>query len=262
MTQAFSGNCALVTGASSGVGRALSLELARRRARLALVARDSTRLEAVRRDCLTAGAPQAEACPFDLADPARIEDKVREIRRRLGSPVDLAIHAAGSVLISRVEDYPVVDAVQLINVNLMAAFALARALIPEMRSHGGTLGFISSGSAYRGLPYQWAYAASKAGIERLAEALRVELAGTPVRVRVVSPGPLATAMTIHPPTVPPAVMVSGADKPPSPEAMAPVVLDAFAGKGARRELAMRVRLARWLSAFGAEPFDTLLSRKR
>lgn len=252
--------CTIITGASSGIGRALALELARRRARLALVARASDRLEAVRDACLAAGAMQAHAIPFDLADSSSIEVLVADSERRLGAPFGLAVHAAGSVLLARVEDYPLAEAISLLNVNLVAGFALARALVPGMRLHGGTIGFISSGSAYRALPYQWAYAASKAGIERLAEALRVELAGSKVRVRVVSPGPVDTGMTMNPPTVPPAMMLSK-DKPPSPEAMAPALLDAFAGNQARRELAPRVRVARWLSALGAEPFDTLLKRK-
>jgi short-subunit dehydrogenase len=252
---------ALVTGASSGIGRALALELSRRGARLALVARAPERLEAVRVACLSAGAALAEAVPFDLADAHSIEGLVADVDRRLGELPSLAIHAAGLVLIARVEDYPVAEAIQLLNVNLVAGFALARALAPGMRTNGGTIGFVSSGSAYRALPYQWAYAASKAGIERLAEALRVELAGTKVRVRVVSPGPVDTGMTSNPPTIPPAMMLSGMNKPPSPEAMAPAILDAFAGNRARRELAPRVRVARWLSALGAEPFDSLLKPK-
>jgi short-subunit dehydrogenase len=258
----FTNACAVVTGASSGIGRALALELARRGARLALVARQPERLEAVRKDCLAAGAARAEAYPYDLNDLAGIDGLVGQIEQRLEVPVDLAIHAAGTVLIARVEDYPIDDAIRLLNVNLLAGFALARSLVPKMRSRGGTLGFISSGSAYRALPYQWAYAASKAGVERLAEALRVELAGSPIRVRVVSPGPVDTDMTSRPSTIAPATMLSGAEGAPAPEKMAPALLAAFAGSGARSELAMRVRIARWLSAFGAQPFDAILTRKR
>jgi short-subunit dehydrogenase len=258
----FTGACAVVTGASSGIGRALALELARRRARLALVARQSERLDTARKDCLAAGATQVEACPYDLNDVAGLGGLMNQIEQRLAAPIDLAIHAAGTVLIARVEDYPVDEAMRLLNVNLLAGFAMARALVPKMRSRGGTIGFISSGSAYRGLPYQWAYAASKAGVERLAEALRVEVAGSAIRVRVVSPGPVDTDMTSRPPTIAPATMVSGAQNAPAPDKMAPALLAAFAGGRARTELAMRVRIARWLSAFGAEPFDTILKRKR
>jgi short-subunit dehydrogenase len=259
---AFSGSCALVTGASSGIGQALAVELARRRARVALVARNAERLAAVREQCLAAGAPAVETFAVDLGDLPRIETVVRDVEQRFGQPPDVAIHAAGSVLMARVEDYPIADAVALINVNLMAAFALARALVPAMRVRGGTIGFISSGSAYRALPYQWAYAASKAGLERLAEALRVELAGSSVRVRIVSPGPIDTAMTSNPPTIAPAVSVSGKADVPAPQAVAPAILDAFAGGRARTEMALRVRVARWLSALGAEPFDSLLKRRK
>jgi short-subunit dehydrogenase len=262
MAIAFADTCTIVTGASSGIGRALALELARRGAVLGLVGRDPDRLEAARRACLDAGARRSEAWRFDLAELSGIEALVANMQARLGEPVRLAIHAAGLVLIARVEDHSVAQASRLIDVNLLAGFALARALVPAMRAHGGTIGFISSGSAHRALPYQWAYAASKAGIERLAEALRIELAGSAIRIRVVSPGPVDTAMTTNPPTIAPAVMASGAPHAPSPEAIAPALLDGFAGREARRELAGRVRLARWLSALGAEPFDTLLRRRR
>jgi short-subunit dehydrogenase len=260
--KAFTGASAIVTGASSGIGRALAVELGRRRAHLALIGRDAARLADVRDECLQAGAASAQTWPVDLADVHKIEPVVREIEARFGRPPDLAIHAAGSVLMARVEDYPVAEAAALLNVNLLAAFALARALIPAMRPRGGTIGFISSGSAYRALPYQWAYSASKAGLERLAEALRIELAGSRVQVRVVSPGPINTGMTTNPPIIAPAVSVSGKAGAPAPEAVAPAILDAFAASRARTEMAMRVRVARWLSAFGAEPFDTLLKRRK
>jgi 3-oxoacyl-[acyl-carrier protein] reductase len=255
-------SCAIVTGASSGIGRSLALELARRGAALGLVARNPARLEAVRSDCLAAGARRVETWHFDLSDVAGIDGLVTEVQARLSEPVQLAIHGAGLVLVARVEDHPLAQTSRLINVNLLAGFGLARALIPAMRLTGGTIGFISSGSAYRALPYQWAYAASKAGIERLAEALRVELADTEIRVRVVSPGPVDTDMTTNPPTIAPAMMVSGTERARSPQAVAPALPEAFGGRAPRREFAGRVRMARWLSAFGAEPFDTLLRRRR
>lgn len=259
---AFAQACAIVTGASNGIGRALALELAGRGARLALVARDDGRLSAVREACLKAGALQVETWAFDLNAPASIDGLVREIEERMTVPIDLAIHAAGSVLIASVEEYPIAEAINLMNVNLLAGFALAQALIPGMRARGGTIGFISSGTAYRAVPYQWAYSASKAGIERLAEALRVELADLPVRIRVASPGAVDTDMISRPPTIGQAPMITRAKAPPSPAKIAPAILAGFAGRRPRVELAPRVRLARWLSAFGAEPFDTILRRRR
>ena len=76
------------------------------------------------------------------------------------------------------------------------------------------------------------------------------------------PGPIDTAMTTNPPTIPPAVSVSGKAGVPTPTAVAPALLDAFAGRRPRTEMALRVRVARWLSAFGAEPFDRLLKRRK
>lgn len=259
-TPPFTEVCALVTGASSGIGRALALELARRRAKIALVGRDAGRLAETRKLCLEAGAARAEGFDVDLTNLARIEALVGEAEQRLGEPVRLMIHAAGEVLVAKVEDYPLDRAQALLDVNLLAGFALARALIPRMRKQGGTLGFISSGAAFRAVPFQWAYAASKAGIERMAEALRVELTGTGIKVRVASPGPVDTAMNNDPPTVGNARMLSGAKGVPSPEQIAPAILAAFAGRKARVDLTLRPRLVRWLAVLGAEPLDTLLRR--
>jgi short-subunit dehydrogenase len=262
MTQAaFRGCYALVTGASSGLGRALAVELAKRGGRLALVARRGEALEETRTMCLAVGAASAEAWPFDLRNLPGIAGLAGEIEQHFGAPVGLAIHAAGSVLISRVEDYPIDRAQELIDVNLMAGFALARALVPRMRAAGGgTIGFIASGTAYRAVPFQWAYAASKAGIERLAEALRLDLGGSAVRVRVVSPGPVDTAMNSNPPAIGSAPMLSAAKAPPALHDIAPAILAGFAGSRPRVELNRRVTITRWLSAFGAEPLDFLLSR--
>ena len=191
---------------------------------------------------------------------AAIDRLVGDVEQRMGAPLALAIHAAGSVLLARVEDYPLEEASALVSVNLLAGFALARALVPRMRATGGTIGFISSGTAYRAVPFQWAYAASKAGIERLAEALRLELTGQPVQIRVVSPGPVDTAMNSSPPAIGAVPMLSAGKKAPSAQEMAPAILAAFAGSRARVELNRRVTITRWLSGLGAEPLDWLLRR--
>ena len=257
----FADTCSIVTGASAGIGRALAVELSKARAKLALVGRRAAELAETRRLCLTAGAARVETWAFDLGNLAAIDGLVAEIEQRLGEPPGLAIHAAGVLLLARVEDYPLEDAVELMNVNLLAGFALARALVPRMREKGGTIGFISSGSAYRAVPFQWAYAASKAGIERLAEALRVELAGSAVRVRVVSPGPVGTGMSKSPRSIGRASLLGLPKSLPTAEDVAPALLAGFASRHPRTERTMHVRLIRWLSALGAEPFDTILRRR-
>ena len=258
----FTGSSALITGASNGIGRALAVELARRKAALALVGRDATRLAETERLCRHAGAVRVETFAVDLARVEEVERLVADVERCLGETPALTIHAAGALLLARVEEYPLAEAQSLLNVNLMAGFALARALVPRLRGgEGGTIGFISSGTAHRAVPFQWAYAASKAGIERLAEALRVELSGTPVKVRVVSPGPVATGMLNNPPSVGAVPMLGWVEKPPTPESLAPRILAAFAGSRGRVEMTFRLRIIRWLSALGAEPFDTLLRRR-
>jgi len=238
----------------------LAIELARRKARLALVGRDAVRLAEAARLCWEAGAADVEPFAFDLSRVEEIEMLVANIEQRMGETPSLVIHAAGMLLLARTEEYPVADAQLLMNVNLMAGFALARALVPRLRRNGGTIGYISSGSAFRAVPFQWAYAASKAGIERMAEAMRVEVAGTRVKVRVVSPGPVDTDMLHKPPSIGSAPMLSSSRSSPSPDEIAPWILASFAGRHARAEYTLRLMLIRWLSALGAEPFDSLLRR--
>lgn len=257
----FARSCSLVTGASNGIGRALAVELARREARLALVGRNADRLTETARLCTEAGAAKVAVFAFDLARIEGIEALVDDIEQRMGETPSLVIHAAGVLLLARADEYPLAEAQRLMNVNLMAGFALARSLVPRLKSKGGTIGFISSGTACRAVPFQWAYAASKAGIERLCEAMRVELSGTSVRVRVASPGPVGTDMLNKPPSVGSAPMLSRVDSPPSPEKIAPWILASFAGRRARAEYTVRLSVIRWLSALGAEPFDTLLRRR-
>jgi len=245
--KSFSGKSALITGASSGIGRALAERLARDGARLALVGRDPARLNAAAAACRGAGSPKAEAYPFDLRDSARIAEMVGGIKRDFGGAPDVLIHAAGTATVGLLEETPVAAVGEVLAVNLLAAMALAAALVPDMRKRGqGLLVFITSGTAHFGVPTEAAYCASKAGLERFAESLRGELLGSGVLVSVVSPGPAETPLMRSPQTYGPVRPIGRPKVAAQPHELAERIVSRL-GQGTEYiELSARTRLVRHL----------------
>jgi len=185
---------ALITGASSGLGRGLALSLAKEGYDLALVARRAEALEEVAlhvRDL----AQRAVAIPCDVADPHASRRAVERCELELG-PVDLLIANAG-VQQPKVDRLVDADAVRFVHgVNVMGAVHFVAAVLPNMLKEGrGQLVCVSSLAAYGGLPTRAAYGSSKAALTTYFESLRIELRGTGVDVTVISPGWVRTPMT-------------------------------------------------------------------
>jgi NADP-dependent 3-hydroxy acid dehydrogenase YdfG len=185
------GRCAVVTGASRGIGRATARALAAAGARVALVARDGATLEQVAAE-LGAGA---FAAPCDVRDAAAVAAAARAITDRLGGSPDLLVNNAGAFALATVEDTSPSTFVHTIDVNLVAPFLFVHAFLRGMRARGNghivTLGSIADRMVF---PENGAYAASKHGVRALHEVLRGELRGSGVRSTLVSPGPVDTAL--------------------------------------------------------------------
>jgi len=180
------GAACLVTGASSGIGRATAEALARKGARLALSGRDPARLRAVAAD--TGG----EAILADLTEPGAPARVAREARERLGG-VDVLVNNAGVGLAGPFGDADAARVDELVAVNLRAPMLLARALVPDMLERGrGAVVNVASIAGHLGVAGETVYAASKAGLIGFSESLRQELSHTPVRVSLVSPGVVDT----------------------------------------------------------------------
>ena len=185
---------ALVTGASSGIGRALCVELARRKAsRLALVGRRRPALEETAKAVRAAGA-EALVLVADVSDRAAIEGAVREAESWAGG-LDLVVANAGigsgGSRLAKADD---VEKVTHVNY-LGAVWTLLAAAGPMSERRRGHLAAVSSLAALRGLPRGAEYSASKAALDTFVEGLRVQLRPFHVKVLLVRPGFVETPLS-------------------------------------------------------------------
>jgi len=187
----------LLTGAGSGIGRRLALELATRGAQLVLVGRREQPLTETATMVGVRGG-SAHVLTADLTAPGAPEQVVGSALELLGG-LDVLINNAGNVRAGRLDEVDTADILAMLALNLTAPILLTKAALPHLRAaataHGGAavLG-ISSGIALVGLPFYATYAATKAGLARFDEALRRELIGTGIRVATAYPGATDTAM--------------------------------------------------------------------
>ena len=188
----------MVTGAGSGIGRAVALALAAAGAEVILHGRNVRKLEAVHAEIAKLGAPEASIAPLDLerALAADYEAVTAAVEKRYGRLDGLLHNAALLGTLTPVEQYDVPTFMRVMHVNLTAAFVLTQQLLPLLRaSQDATVLFTSSGVGTRGRAYWGAYAISKFAVEGFAQVLAAELEGTSaVRVNLIDPGKVRTAM--------------------------------------------------------------------
>jgi dehydrogenase/reductase SDR family protein 7B len=191
---AFRGEVVWITGASSGIGRALALAFAAAGARLVLSARRADVLEEVRRAC-----PGAEIrlVPLDLADLEALPGRAAEALACYGS-VDIMVHNAGLAARARVVDTTREVLELVLHTNFVGPAILTRALLPSMFAQGGgRFVVVSSLSGIYGGPQLAAYAASKHALHGFFEALRAEEHDRGITVTFVVPGFIKTDITAH-----------------------------------------------------------------
>jgi short-subunit dehydrogenase len=187
----------LITGASSGIGRALALEYARGGAKLALAARRAPELETLATEVRSLGG-DAICIPLDVRDADAVNDAVRRADSELGGlEMVIANAGQGSLQHSSRLTWPQVAAI--LDVNVMGAMATLVAAIPIFLAHQrGHLVGVSSLAGRRALPRAAAYSSSKAALSTFLESLRLDLAPAGLRVTDVRPGYVATPMTAEP----------------------------------------------------------------
>lgn len=183
----------LVTGASSGLGRALTRELADQAGTLILVARNEDRLRDVAAELhSTHPGLDVRVSPVDITNCDAVDRLLEEIADEVG-PVDVLVNSAGVVSTTLLEHAPLGEVEDMIGLNVTAMTYLIRRLVPGMveRGRGGILN-VGSFLGLTVLPGFAAYAGTKHYVTGLTEALRAELAGTGVVVSYVAPGPMKT----------------------------------------------------------------------
>ncbi len=186
------GKSVVVTGAASGIGRALALSCAAEGARLLLADLDEAGLSAVAQAVRTQGAGDCHAVVTDTGDEAAIHALAAHAQRLLGG-ADVVFNNAGVSLVAPVESLESADAHWLMNINFWGVVHGCRAFIPQMRARPeAVLVNVSSVFAMVSVPTQSMYNASKAAVRAFSDALREELRGTPVRVLCVHPGGIRT----------------------------------------------------------------------
>lgn len=190
----WTGKVVMITGASSGIGRGLAVELGRRGAKLGLVARRVEVVDDVVGE-IKAGGGEAVPLPADVQEVDSISAAADKLRASLG-PVDVLIANAGIGPTRDAADFSAEEVSAVINVNVIGASNSVAAVIPEMVARGsGQLVAISSLAAYRGLPRSAAYCASKAAVSAFFESLRLDLAPRGIDVTIIHPGFIKTPLT-------------------------------------------------------------------
>lgn len=186
------GPWALVTGANAGIGRAIANELAARKLNIVAVARRQTLLDALKDELEKKYGVEVRTLSLDLTEPEAIE-KLDRATKDLA--IGLVVPAAGMAIAHEFITTAHEDNTQIAHLNMIVPMQLVHLFANKMarRKRGGVL-FISSLFAYQGMPYVASYAATKAYIITLGEALHVELKKHGIDVTVLSPGLTDTDM--------------------------------------------------------------------
>jgi short-subunit dehydrogenase len=180
------GHRIILTGASEGIGRALALALAAQGARVALAARDATRLEELARECRARGG-EALVVPTDVANEVDCGWLVETTLQNFGG-IDIVIHNAGITMWSRfdaVADLEIFE--RLMQVNYLAPVRITSLALPHLKQSKGLLVAVASLAGLTGVPERSGYSASKHALIGFFDSLRIELRGSGVDVTVVAP---------------------------------------------------------------------------
>ncbi len=185
-----------ITGASSGIGKALAYAMAKQGAHLVLSARNKERLEEVKGKCLLT----TSKCIIQVLDLSKTEDIEQAAQAVLAQTgrIDLLINNAGRSQRSLAKDTPLANDRSIMELNFFSPVALTKAVLPHMlKNKAGHIVVVSSISGKFGFPLRTAYAASKHAIQGFFESLRAELYDTNIKVTIVSPGRIKTDISLH-----------------------------------------------------------------
>ncbi|HEX5708694.1 MAG TPA: glucose 1-dehydrogenase [Pyrinomonadaceae bacterium] len=190
MESELEGRVALVTGATSGIGRATALKLASAGALVALVGRDTASLAEVAGEITRAGGEALEI-RADVTSEEDAERSVRETLEKFGR-LDVLVNAAGILANGTVETTSLQAWDEMMNVNLRSVFHLMQLAAPHLAEVRGNIVNVSSVTGLRAFPNVLAYCVSKAGVDQLTRCAALELGAKGVRCNAVNPGVVRT----------------------------------------------------------------------
>jgi short-subunit dehydrogenase len=183
---------ALITGASSGIGKATALEFAKAGIDVALVSRSVDKLTAVASAAEATGV-KAKAYELDLAKVEQVREQIQLIASDFGG-IDILVNNAGIGYIGTLSETPLADWLMVINLNLTSVFQCIVGILPTMRSRGGTIINIASIAGKQPFPGWGAYSVSKAGLIALSKTVALEERDRGIRVTAICPGAVDTEL--------------------------------------------------------------------
>lgn len=183
---------ALITGASSGIGKATALEFAKAGIDVALVSRSVDKLTAVASAAEATGV-KAKAYELDLAKVEQVSEQIQLITSDFGG-IDILVNNAGIGYIGTLSETPLADWLMVINLNLTSVFQCIVGILPTMRSRGGTIINIASIAGKQPFPGWGAYSVSKAGLIALSKTVALEERDRGIRVTAICPGAVDTEL--------------------------------------------------------------------
>ena len=190
----FVNQVAVITGASSGIGWELAKCLAREGCKVGLVARRADKLASLTAEIASSGGTAIYATA-DVGDRSQVVSAIREIAIKLGD-VELLIANAGVGMPTLLDQSNIEDIERMFRVNMLGVVYALEAVLPGMiERKRGHVAAISSMAAYKGLPGESAYSASKAAVNTYMEGLRIQLREHGVSVTTICPGFVQTPMT-------------------------------------------------------------------
>jgi NAD(P)-dependent dehydrogenase (short-subunit alcohol dehydrogenase family) len=262
MSAPFSQNVVVLTGASSGIGRALALRLAEEGAWLVLAARSADELEATAEACRARGG-KAVAVPTDVADEAQCRALVGAAVDAFGR-VDTLVNNAGISMWARFDELESLEPIErIMRVNYFGAVYCTHAALPHLKASDGRIVNVASLTGKTGVPTRTGYAASKHAMAGFFDSLRIELMDSGVSVTTVYPGFVATGVRRH------AYSADGTPLGESPvkedevmtaETCARIIRDAAADR--KREVVMTTRgkLGQWVKLIAPGLVDRIARR--
>ena len=187
------GKVAIITGATSGIGKATAISFAKEQAKLMLIARNEKILAEVVNSCRELGA-EAEYCAADITVEAQIKNC---IDRTLGKydGIDIMVNSAGIIASGTIENTELEDWDYMMNINLRSIFIMTQLALPSLIERRGNIVNVSSVTGLRAFPGVLAYCVSKAGLDQFTRCVALELAPKGVRVNAVNPG--VTLTNLH-----------------------------------------------------------------